>query len=95
MTGSISFGIRSGDREEFRWAREGHVKMHKFNLDGLAEVIEKLQGKPVYITLDLGCAGSVCISGNRNSGGGRCHICGTDECCDPDSTGESTWSDVM
>lgn len=37
------FGIRSGDREEFRWAREGHVKMHKFNLDGLAEVIEKLQ----------------------------------------------------
>ena len=27
--------------------------MHKFNLDGLAEVIEKLQGKPVYITLDL------------------------------------------
>ena len=47
------FGIRSGDREEFRWAREGHVKMHKFNLDGLAEVIEKLQGKPVYITLDL------------------------------------------
>ena len=47
------FGIRSGDREEFRWAREGHVKMHKFNLDGLTEVIEKLQGKPVYITLDL------------------------------------------
>ena len=61
--------------------------MHKFNLDGLAEVIEKLQGKPVYITLGSGCAGSVCISGNRNSGGGRCHICGTDECCDPDSTG--------
>ena len=47
------FGIRSGDREEFRWAREGHVKMHKFNLHGLTEVIEKLQGKPVYITLDL------------------------------------------
>ena len=35
----FQFGIRSGDREEFLWAEDGHVKMHPFDLDGLSEVI--------------------------------------------------------
>lgn len=47
------FGIRSGDREEFRWAAEGHVKMQKFHFDHLEESIMELQGKPVYFTIDL------------------------------------------
>ena len=46
------FGIRSGDREEFLWAKE-HVFLQKFNLDGLEEAIEALKGKPVYLTIDL------------------------------------------
>lgn len=46
------FGIRSGDREEFYWARE-HVKMQKFSFDGLEEALEELKGKPVYFTVDL------------------------------------------
>lgn len=46
------FGIRSGDRSEFEFAKE-HTKMNKFNLDGLSEVIQKLKGKPVYFSLDL------------------------------------------
>lgn len=46
------FGIRSGDRSEFYWARN-HVRMHKYNFDGLAEVVENLKGKPVYFTIDL------------------------------------------
>lgn len=46
-------GIRSGDREEFRWAKEGHVTMHPFDLDGLECMLEHLQGKPVYVTIDL------------------------------------------
>ena len=46
------FGIRSGERAEFAWGKE-HVETHKFNFDGLEEVIEKLKGKPVYFTLDL------------------------------------------
>ncbi len=46
------FGIRSGERAEFTWGKE-HVETHKFNFDGLEEVIEKLKGKPVYFTLDL------------------------------------------
>lgn len=46
------FGIRSGDREEFIWAKE-HVFTQKFNLDRLDQVVELLQGKPVYLTIDL------------------------------------------
>lgn len=49
----FQFGIRSGDREEFLWAEDGHVKMHPFDLDGLSEVIHRLLGRPVYFTLDL------------------------------------------
>lgn len=46
------FGIRSGDREEFMWAKE-HVHLQKFNFDHLEEVVAKLKGKPVYLTIDL------------------------------------------
>lgn len=46
------FGIRSGDREEFYWAKD-HVNMQKFSFYGLEEVVKKLQGKPVYLTIDL------------------------------------------
>lgn len=48
----FQFGIRSGDREEFRWAKE-HVTTCKFNFSTLDKVVEQLNGKPVYVTLDL------------------------------------------
>lgn len=48
----FQFGIRSGDREEFKFA-ESHTEMHKFTLDGLSETVEKLKGKNVYLTVDL------------------------------------------
>ncbi len=47
------FGIRSGDRPEFLWAAEGHVKMSKFGFGGLKETVLRLMDKPVYFTLDL------------------------------------------
>lgn len=47
------FGIRSGEREEFRWSREGHVNTHKFNFEGLEDALKELEGKPVYFTIDL------------------------------------------
>ncbi len=46
------FGIRSGTKEEFQWAKT-HVDMHPFNLDGLSETVQNLKDKPVYITIDL------------------------------------------
>ena len=47
------FGIRSGDKHEFDFAKEGHVFMRKFDFVGLEDVIEKIKDKPVYITIDL------------------------------------------
>lgn len=46
------FGIRSGDREEFLFAK-AHVDQHRFCLEGLEETVVSLKGKPVYFTLDL------------------------------------------
>ncbi|ARK26195.1 agmatinase [Sporosarcina sp. P37] len=49
----FQYGIRSGDRLEFEWAAKQHVFMNKFNFDGLEDTAAKLQGKPVYLTIDL------------------------------------------
>lgn len=46
------FGIRSGEREEFYWAKE-HTDLHKFNFEGLEEAIAQCAGYPVYFTIDL------------------------------------------
>jgi agmatinase len=46
------FGIRSGDRTEFEWAKS-HTYMNKFNFNTLEDICKQLQGKPVYFTLDL------------------------------------------
>ncbi len=46
------FGIRSGDRVEFEFAKQ-HVQMTPFTLEGLEEALRQLKGKPVYFTLDL------------------------------------------
>ncbi len=48
----FQFGIRSGDREEFRFAAD-HTEMHKFSFEGLPETVERLKGKKVYFTVDL------------------------------------------
>lgn len=48
----FQFGIRSGEREEFNFAK-AHTYMNKFTLDTLEEICGKLQGKPVYFTIDL------------------------------------------
>lgn len=47
------FGIRSGEKEEFDWARSGHTDFHPFVLDDLKAVLDEIGGKPVYFTLDL------------------------------------------
>ncbi len=50
------FCIRSGEREEFRFA-QSHTDLHPFSLDGLEAVTEELarKGVPVYLTIDLDC----------------------------------------
>jgi agmatinase len=48
----FQFGIRSGERSEFEFAKV-HTQMHKFDVCGLDSVVHKLSGKPVYFSLDL------------------------------------------
>lgn len=50
------FCIRSGERSEFRFARE-HMDMHPFGFKGLDAVVNELceQNLPVYMTIDLDC----------------------------------------
>lgn len=50
--GLFQFGIRSGERAEFYWARE-HTQLQKFDFTGLQETMERLAGRPVYLTVDL------------------------------------------
>lgn len=46
------FGIRSGERAEFQFAKE-HTNLHKYHLDGLKETVAALKDTPVYLTIDL------------------------------------------
>ena len=66
------FCIRSGDREEFRFAAE-HTDMHKFSFDGLAELVPELESSkvPVYLTIDLDCLDPsvFCGTGTPEAGG--------------------------
>lgn len=46
------FGIRSGERYEFAFARE-HTDLHAFDFGGLDGVLAGLGNAPVYVSLDL------------------------------------------
>ncbi|ANY66388.1 agmatinase [Paenibacillus algorifonticola] len=47
------FGIRSGSREEFQYARE-NINFHPFEvLEPLKKVLPELAGRPVYLTIDI------------------------------------------
>jgi agmatinase len=46
------FGIRSGEKSEFRFAQE-HTRLRKFDFGGLHQLAEEIKGRPVYFTLDL------------------------------------------
>lgn len=50
------FCIRSGEREEFRFAK-GHTDIHPLTLDGLSDCVAALKASdaPVYVTIDLDC----------------------------------------
>lgn len=50
----FQFGIRSGTKEEFDFARVlGHTYMELFRVDTVGEKLKELSGKKVYITIDL------------------------------------------
>lgn len=88
------FCIRSGDREEFRFA-ERHTDMHPLSFAGLEETVNELKrsGVPVYFTIDLDCLDPSCFpgTGTPEAGGvtflelleailkvSQCHLVGAD-----------------
>lgn len=49
-----SFGIRSGMREEFQYAKESGMHLYKFDVvEPLKQVLPSLAGRPVYVTIDI------------------------------------------
>lgn len=64
------FGIRSGTKEEFYWAKEGHTYINKFNFDTLDEIVEKLKDKPIYFSIDLDVLDPSIMSGTGTTEAG-------------------------
>ena len=58
------FCIRSGDREEFRFAAQ-HTELHPLTLEGLEQTVQALRAAnaPVYFTIDLDCLDPAVLPG--------------------------------
>ncbi|GAA4833360.1 agmatinase [Paenibacillus vulneris] len=64
------FGIRSGSREEFRYARE-NINFHPFEvLEPLKKVLPELAGRPVYLTIDIDVLDPSCAPGTGTAEAG-------------------------
>lgn len=57
------FGIRSGERVEWQFARSGHTDLHPFYFDGLQETIKAIGNAPIYFTIDLDVLDPSCFPG--------------------------------
>lgn len=64
------FGIRSGERTEFAWAKD-HTFLRAFDFEGLAQAVQAINGRPVYFTLDLDVLDPAffCGTGTPEAGG--------------------------
>ncbi len=66
----IQFGVRSGTREEFHWIRE-HGVLASFRPGLENTLLNRIAGRPVYLTLDLDILDPACFPGvgNPEAGG--------------------------
>ncbi len=64
------FGIRSGERAEFVWAKE-HTFLRAFDFEGLGQAVQAIGSRPVYFTLDLDVLDPAffCGTGTPEAGG--------------------------
>ncbi len=56
------FGIRSGERYEFEFAKK-HLNTRLFDLEGFESAVERIGERPVYFTLDLDVLDPSCFPG--------------------------------
>lgn len=47
------YGIRSGEKTEFCFSRDGYTDMHPFNIQPLENMEQPITTAPVYLTIDL------------------------------------------
>jgi agmatinase len=66
----FQFGIRSGGREEFYWAAEGHTFLNKYDFTGLDKAVQAIGSRPVYFTLDLDVLDPSLMCGTGTTEGG-------------------------
>ncbi len=66
----FQFGIRSGERQEFEFAKM-HTKLQKFDLLGFDDAMKEIGDRPVYFTLDLDVLDPSCFwgTGTTEAGG--------------------------
>ena len=69
------FCIRSGEREEFAFAKE-HTDLHPFDFEGLEQVVQQLKenNTPVYFTIDLDCLDPSVFPGTGTPEARRSHV---------------------
>jgi len=48
----FQFGIRSGEKTEFEWAK-AHTFLNKFDFNGLSRALSEIGDRPVYLSIDL------------------------------------------
>lgn len=66
----FQFGIRSGSREEWQFARE-NINFHPFEvLEPLKKVLPELAGRPVYLTIDIDVLDPSCAPGTGTAEAG-------------------------
>ncbi|WP_144677496.1 agmatinase [Desulfitobacterium sp. LBE] len=66
------FGIRSGTREEFLFAKEHNHLVVEEVLEPLKAVLPELKGKPVYVTLDIDVVDPAFAPGTGTQEAGGC-----------------------
>lgn len=66
------FGIRSGTREEFLFAKEHNHLVIEEVLEPLKAVLPELKGKPVYVTLDIDVVDPAYAPGTGTQEAGGC-----------------------
>ncbi|MDV2684562.1 agmatinase [Alkalihalophilus lindianensis] len=66
-----SFGIRSGMREEFQFAKESGMHMSKFEVaEPLKKILPTLAGRNVYVTIDIDVLDPSCAPGTGTAEAG-------------------------
>lgn len=66
----FQFGIRSGEKYEFDWAKS-HTYLNKFDFGGLDSAVAAIGKRPVYLTIDLDVLdpSELCGTGTPEAGG--------------------------